>query len=149
MLRLITVFTVLFLVTGCAGRLYSPPSGDNVAVLSVDNQLVNETAASDGGWQMPMVGMGAEAQTKVEVFEVDGRRVAEQGGAEVIRLSPGMRAVQIFADRQGVLRFADFEHDFERAGRYQVRVTNSERLDYRLELINERAPGRVLVEHDF
>ena len=144
MLRVFTVMLALLLTTGCATRMYSEPRGENAAVLAVDNQL-SAPASQGGGWQMPM----AQSETKAEIFMVDGRRVAEQGGGEVVRVSPGLRAIQVFADLQGVLRFGDFEYEFDRAGQYLVRISADGDKDYRLQLVNESNPGKVLLQEDF
>ncbi len=146
MLRILSLCSVLVLA-GCATTgMYDAPSGDDLATLTVENQLsAPADDNSGGGWQMP-----TSSEAKASLFKVDGERITEQAGSESVSLEAGKHAIEVFADQGGILRFGKFRHTFKASGVYQVRIMASDgKGDYTLELIETSAPDTVLKTKNF
>ena len=146
MLRILTIVSVLVLA-GCASTgMYDAPHGENLATLTVDNQLSAPASDDDtGGWQMP-----TSATAKASIFKIDGERVSQLAGADTVNLEAGKHTIEVFADQGGILRFGKFRHTFDEGGTYQVRIKPAAgKGDYTLELINAAAPDTVLKTKNF
>ena len=100
------------LLAGCAGvPLYQPPGDDQpVAVVTVSDQAAGQ--GGEGRWP-----------ATAAVFAVDGVRVAEQGGAQQVRLSAGQHSLRVFADHGGRLRFGTLECRFDAAANYAITIS--------------------------
>lgn len=149
-MKKVIMLLVVALSSACASTgMYSQPSGSDVAVIEVQNlldQAAEQEADGAGGWQMP----GMATASRTGVFTVDGDRVDESGGEKVVNVDAGKRAIQLFADDGGMLRFKKFSMTFEEGAEYVIKVMrNDGSKNFRATVANKAAPDTVLKEVTF
>lgn len=101
------------LMAGCVGMPLhgAPPADSPRATLSA----VNHLGAND-----------ADYPNRVRLFKVDGVQVAKLGGAAATAVAPGNHRIKLFADHNGVLRFATLCGDFVAGADYTLTVTSGQ-----------------------
>lgn len=148
-MRKLFALCALVLLSACATTgMYDAPSGDDVAVIRIQNEM--DSGASQqgqGGWVMP----GANTAPKVGLFTIDGERLDETGGDQKVKVEAGKHRVEIFADGGGALRFKKFSLKVEAGGDYLVRVNRAAGDDasFTAQVVDAAAPDVVIKEVAF
>ncbi len=148
MRNFIALCALLFLTACATTGMYDAPTGDDVAVIRIENLIdAGADSQAQGGWVMP----GASMATKVGLFTVDGDRLDETGGDQQVKVEPGKRSVQIFADGGGALRFKKFSFKAVAGGKYTVRVSRNSDAEatFTARLVEAAAPDTVIKEVSF